>query len=138
MTTRGERPPVIAGWSGSSVSERVLETAAGFAERSGVQLRVVVGWDFLEQPGAEWDPHVTAEAIQGRLDEAAAAVRTQHPRLVVVGETRMGWPPTIVAEAAREASMLVIGRSAKTEGHFGSWSPEALVRHVHCPIVFVP
>jgi nucleotide-binding universal stress UspA family protein len=120
------------------VSDRALEVAAQFAERHRVPLVVVLAWDFLDQPGEHWDPEITAEKVQARLDDAVDAVRARHPLVEVRAEARLGWPPTVVAEAAADVGLLVVGRSAKTQGHFGDWSPDAIVRRVRCPVVWVP
>lgn len=130
--------PVLVGWSGSEVSNRAVEGAAGFAERRGTSLRVVLGWDFLDQPGYHFDPEITPEKVQRTLEDAVAGVRQRHPSLLVTCEALMGWAPSVVTEAAEFADLLVVGRSAKTKGHFGDWSPDVLVRRVRIPIVYVP
>jgi hypothetical protein len=130
--------PVLVGWSGSAVSNRAVEAAAGFAERRGVSLRVVLGWDFLDQPGYEFDPEITPEKVQKLLEQAMAPVRERHPNVVMTGDALMGWAPAVVCDAAEFSSMLVVGRSDKVKGHFGDWSPDVLVRRVHVPVVYVP
>jgi hypothetical protein len=136
MTLAG---PVVVGWSGSAVSARAMAVAAEFAEHHGQPLRVVLGWDYLDQPNDDkWDPEFTAEKAQARLDAAVSGVRRAYPHVAVTAEAQLGWPPSIVADAANDAGLLVVGRSDKTRGHFGEWSPDALVRRVQCPVVWVP
>lgn len=130
--------PVLVGWSGSEVSTRAVEVAAGFAERRGTALRVVLGWDFLDQPGYDFDPEITPEKVQRMLEDAVAPVRARHPGLVVTSEALMGWAPSVVCDASEFADLLVIGRSDKVKGHFGDWSPDVLVRRVQIPVVYVP
>jgi len=130
--------PVLVGWSGSEVSTRAVDVAAGFAERRSVSLRVVLGWDFLDQPGYEFDPEITPEKVQKILEQAMAPVRARHPQLVVACDALMGWAPAVVCDAAEFADVLVVGRSDKVKGHFGDWSPDVLVRRVHIPVVYVP
>ena len=120
------------------MSTRAVELAAGFAERRGAPLRVLLGWDFLDQPGSQFDPEVTPEKVQRFLDDAMAPVRERHPHIRISCEARMGWAPAIVCEAAELAELLVVGRSNKTKGHFGDWSPDVLVRRVRVPVVYVP
>ena len=129
--------PVVVGWSGSAVSDRAVELAAGFAERHGVALRVLLAWDLLDQPGSTWDPEISAQKVQAQLDAAVGPVRMRHPDVPVVCDAVLGWPPTIVCDAADSAGLLVVGRSQKTVGHFGPWSPDAVIRKVACPVVFV-
>lgn len=130
--------PIVAAWSGSDASGRVLEVAAQLAEQREVSLRVLLGWDFIDQPGSGFDPEITPEKVQALLDAAVAPLRARHPSLVITCEAKMGWAPAVVCEAAESASMLVVGRSSKTEGHFGDWSPDVLVRRVRVPVVYVP
>ena len=104
-----------------------------------MRLRVVLGWDYLDQPNdAKWDAGFTAEQAHERVEAAVATLRRAHPGATVSAEAQLGWPPTIVAEAAADAGLLVVGRSQKTNGHFGDWSPDALIRRVGCPVVWVP
>ncbi|MEY4372833.1 MAG: hypothetical protein RL219_1602, partial [Actinomycetota bacterium] len=44
--------PIVAAWSGSDASARVLDVAAELAEQRGAPLRVLLGWDFIDQPGS--------------------------------------------------------------------------------------
>ena len=133
----GMNGPVLVGWSGSAVSDRAVELAAGFAERHGIRLRVVLAWDFLDQPGPKWDPEISAEKVQSQLEAAVRPVKVRHPGVPVVCDAMLGWPPAIVCDAAADAGLLVVGRSEKTVGHFGDWSPDVMIRRVKCPIVFV-
>jgi len=130
--------PIVAAWSGSDASARVLDVAAELAEQRGAPLRVLLGWDFIDQPGSGFDPEITPEKVQHLLDAAVAPVRERHPGLVITCEAKMGWAPAVVCEAAESAVLLVVGRSTKTEGHFGDWSPDVLVRRVRVPVVYVP
>lgn len=120
------------------MSNRAVEVAAGFAERRGAPLRVVLGWDFLDQPGYAFDPEITPEKVQRTLEDAVASVRERHPSVLITCDALMGWAPSVVTEAAEFADLLVVGRSAKTKGHFGDWSPDVLVRRVRIPVVYVP
>jgi hypothetical protein len=65
-------------------------------------------------------------------------VKSRHAGLAVTSEAVLGWAPSVVRSAAATAALLVVGRSEKTKGRFGEWSPDTLGRHVRCPIVFVP
>ena len=129
---------VIAAWSGSAVSSRVLDVAAESAERRGSTLRVVLGWDFLDQPGGVFDPALTPERVNEQLEDALAPTRGRHPGIDIVGEARMGWAPSIIAEVAEHSDVLVVGRSEKTGARFGDWSPDVLLRRVRIPVIYVP
>ena len=130
--------PVLVGWSGSEVSHRALAVAAEIADQRGAPLRVVLGWDFLDQPGYEFDPDITPEKVQRILEEAVAPIRARYPTLLVSCDALMGWAPAVVVDAAELADLLVVGRSAKTQGHFGDWTPDVLVRRVRIPVIYVP
>lgn len=130
--------PVLVGWSGSEVSNRALDVAAEIAHHRGVPLRVVLGWDFLDQPGYEFDPQITPEKVQRVLEAAVAPIRVRYPELLVTCDALMGWAPAVVCDAAELADLLVVGRSAKTAGHFGDWTPDVLVRRVAVPVIYVP
>lgn len=130
--------PVLVGWSGSEVSSRAVEVAAGFAERHRVPLQIVAAWDFLDQPGAHFDPNISPEKVQAEVDTMSVGVRARHPSVEVRCDARLGWPPAVICDAAEDADMLVVGRSLKTQGHFGDWSPDVLLRRVRVPVVYVP
>jgi hypothetical protein len=97
-----------------------------------------LGWDFLDQPGRDFDPEITPEKVQKRLDDAVVPVRLRHPELLITCDAVMGWAPAVVCDASEFADLLVIGRSDKAAGHFGDWSPDVLVRRVRIPIIYVP
>lgn len=130
--------PVLVGWSGSEVSTRAVEVAAGFAERHRVPLHIVAAWDFLDQPGVHFDPNISPEKVQAEVETMSVAVRERHPGVEIQCDARLGWPPAVICDAAEDADMLVVGRSLKTQGHFGDWSPDVLLRRVRVPVVYVP
>lgn len=130
--------PVLVGWSGSVVSTRAVEVAAGFAERHNVPLHIVAAWDFLDQPLEHFDPNISPEKVQAEVEAMAAPVQARHPGVEIHCEARLGWPPAVICDAAEDADMLVVGRSEKTSGHFGDWSPDVLLRRVRIPVVYVP
>jgi hypothetical protein len=129
---------VVVGWSGSAASDRALDVAAGFAQRHHWNLEVVLGWDYLDQPGHAFDPHVTAADVRGRLEAAVAPWRARLADVDVAATAELGWPPAVVRAAARDAELLVLGRSADPAASAGPWGPEALLRKVDTTIIWVP
>lgn len=120
------------------MSDRALAVAAEIAHHRKAPLRVVLGWDFLDQPGYDFDPEISPEKVRRILDDAVAPMRARYPDLLITCDALMGWAPAVVTDAAGLAGLLVVGRSAKTAGHFGDWAPDVLVRRVPVPVVYVP
>lgn len=114
--------PVVVGVDGSRESWRALDLGAGFAVSAGVPLRVVCAWAPGARGGTGWAPGgVTRrdpDAPAVAREVVAAAVDRLHdavPRLQVDGVVEAGRADAVLADHARTAVVLVLGR----RGHGG-------------------
>jgi len=138
----GTSPRIVVGVDGSPSSIRALRWAADQARLTGARLQVLTAWEFPTSYGwvppypPDFDPSGDARRS---LEEAVAEALGDHLGLeveLVVGE---GHPAPLLLEAARGASLLVVG--SRGHGGFagmllGSVS-EHCVRHAPCPVMVV-
>jgi nucleotide-binding universal stress UspA family protein len=107
--------PVVVGIDDSEHSVGTLEYAAAEAMVRRVPVRLVHVYRWLPAPGARGVPFgeapmagIRATAVD-LLEDAAQRLRTGHPGLVVETVPMEGDPPRLLAAAARDASLLVVG-----------------------------
>lgn len=147
MTTTSPTPltknsTIIVGLDGSEHSANALRWAANYAKVTGARLHAISAWHFPDTYGwsgplpAEYNPEGDAKTI---LDEEIETVLGSEPGVEVIATTRQGHPAEVLAEASREASLLVVG--CRGRGEFagmllGSVS-RYLTAHAHCPVVVV-
>ncbi|MFI8071675.1 universal stress protein [Streptomyces sp. NPDC086033] len=133
---------VTVGLDGSAESRAAAEWAAREAQLLGLPLRLVHVWEPVPAPmaqapllGAETQQHWTERIPR----EAAEGVRLRHPGLDVVTEQLSGRPAEALADAAKDAELLVLGsRGLSGVGGFmvGSVGLSA-VSHAERPVVLV-
>jgi nucleotide-binding universal stress UspA family protein len=134
--------PVLVGVSGSADSDRAVDWASEYAERSGRGLLVLHGTGFVGvRPNAQDLLEAERVALEaGRLIVDAARERAgkRHPGLDVTGTVDLGDPPSVLLERAEEAPLLVVGcrREEAFKRLFGSVSL-AVTRHARHPVVVV-
>ena len=108
---------VIAGTDGSEPSLRAVEWAAREAALRGAALRVVAVPVLLRRMSWQSDPHSTPDTVadtirrsyERALATAAARAAEAEPDVVVETALLSGRPAWALAEAAADASMLVVG-----------------------------
>lgn len=142
MADASEAPqPIVVGVDGSPSSMAALRWAEQQAERCGTTVEATISWELPTTYGwsTEWVANVDFEgdakaALSKCLD---AAGLSQNPR--IQGCVVRGHAATVLVEASRHASLLVVG----TRGHgelagmlLGSVSSYAAT-HAHCPVVIV-
>lgn len=145
----GPGRPVVVGVDGSPASRAAVEFAADAAARADAALHVRASWavpvtaTYGPAPGLALAPVREAEVARGaarrRAAEAAAAAREAHPGLQVGVHVADEHPATGLAEASREAGLLVVGsrgRGAARGLLLGSTSLE-LVHRAQCPVAVV-
>ncbi len=147
--------PVTVGLDGSPESRAAAEWAAREAKLRDLPLKVVHVWEPVPDPmaqgplpGAETQQRWTersetggaqTEGRAGTPREAAEGLRLRHPGVEVTEEQRTGRPAEVLAEAAKDAELLVLGsRALGGIGGFlvGSVSL-AVVAHTERPVVLV-
>ncbi|GHE55671.1 universal stress protein [Streptomyces capitiformicae] len=133
---------VTVGLDGSRESRAAAEWAAREARLLGVPLKLVHVWEPVPEPiaqapllGAETHQHWTKRIPR----EAAEGLRLRHPGLDVTTEQASGRPSEVLADAAKDAELLVLGsRGLSGIGGFMVGSVGlAVVAHTERPVVLV-
>lgn len=142
------RLTIVVGHDGRPAADRALEWAAREALATGRRLTVVEVVTFapaLRSPGLAGVAPLTAPTVADTLERtagrrAAVVVANRFPDLAVDHLELRGDPVTELVEAARGASMLVVGSRgdgpwrAIPSGQVGT----RLARSARCPVVVVP
>lgn len=132
---------IVVGVDASEPSKEALRWAAGQAELSGQELRVIMSWEIPAM--AYWAPLPEGldfeKETRTALHQTVTEVLGEHPAVTVTEVVREGHPaPVLLAESA-DADLLVVG--SRGHGEFagmliGSVS-EHCVTHASCPVVVV-
>ncbi|WP_405594460.1 universal stress protein [Streptomyces sp. NBC_01092] len=146
---------VTVGLDGSHESRAAAEWAAREAQLLGLPLKLVHVWEPAPAPmaqapllGTETQQHWTepsemgappAEGWERVPREAAEGLRARHPRLDVITEQLSGRPAEVLADAAKDAELLVLGsRGLSGIGGFVVGSVGlSVVAHTERPVVLV-
>ncbi|OIK26087.1 universal stress protein [Streptomyces malaysiense] len=103
---------VTVGLDGSPESRTAAEWAAGEARLRGLPLRLVHVWEPATDSMAQ-DPVIGAATRRHWTEriprETAGELRQRHPGLEVLSEHRDGFPGELLAAAAEESELLVLG-----------------------------
>ncbi|MFK4105299.1 universal stress protein [Streptomyces sp. NPDC019531] len=133
---------VAVGLDGSPESRAAAEWAAREAQLLGLPLKLVQVWEPVPAPmaqapllGAETQAHWTERIPR----ETADGIRLRHPGLDVSTEQFSGQPADVLASAAKDAELLVLGsRGLSGIGGFMLGSVGlAVVAHAERPVVLV-
>ncbi|MFF1292231.1 MULTISPECIES: universal stress protein [unclassified Streptomyces] len=133
---------ITVGLDGSAESRAAAEWAAREARSLGLPLKLVHVWEPVPEPlaqaplgGAETQAHWTERIPR----EAAAGLRLRHPGLDVTTEQLSGHPADVLANAAKDAELLVLGsRGLSGIGGFMVGSVGlSVVAHSERPVVLV-
>ncbi len=138
----GSPPMIVVGVDGSEPSKRALRWAADQAKLTGAELTAVTAWEYPPTLGwappypSDFDPNADArQALQATVD---TVLGTDHGVVLHLAVTE-GHPAFVLTEAARDATLLVVG--SRGHGAFagmllGSVS-EYCASHASCPVVVV-
>ncbi|MCW7944386.1 stress-inducible protein [Streptomyces hygroscopicus] len=133
---------ITVGLDGSPESRVAAEWAAREAELCGLPVKLVHVWEPVSEPmaqapilGAETHQHWTERVPR----EAAESLRLRHPGVEVTTEQLPGRPGDILADAAKDAELLVLGsRGMSGIGGFMVGSVGlSVVAHAERPVVLV-
>lgn len=133
---------IVVGIDGSSPAQEALEWAAAEAQLRQVPLEVIHTWSLPpSSPSAGIEGVVDAieSAAQKVLDDAVAHVASIAPGVEVDGRTVPGGAGSVLVDASRNASLVVVGargRGGFTSLLLGSVSSQ-VVQHAECPVVVV-
>lgn len=134
--------PVIVGLDGSPEGRAAAEWAAREAKLRGLPLRVV----HVREPAPDLmvrAPLLGAESHQHWAEripcEAAEGLRRRHPGLQVTTAEPVGPPGEVLAAAAQDAELLVLGSRALSGvgGYLVGSVALAVVAHAELPVVLV-
>ncbi len=132
---------IVVGIDGSAESTQALRWAAGLAAATGARVEAVAAWQYpvvygWAYPPLEWSPEQDMrKALTTAVDQVFGADRPAGLEL----EIREGHPSTVLLEASKDATMLVVG--SRGHGGFaglllGSVSA-AVAEHATCPVLVV-
>ncbi|NUP47460.1 MAG: universal stress protein [Catenulispora sp.] len=142
--------PVVVGYDQSEQSDLALREAVRQAESRGSAVRIVHGYVWATPVvGAAplapvlWQVEEMEDACRNAakqlIEQVAAEVRTAHPGLTVETVVKSGSAPAIIAEAAEDAALVVVGsrgRGGFTGLLLGSTSQRVLAL-ARCPVLVV-
>lgn len=137
--------PVVLGLDVGHPDETLIEFAFDAARRRGTTLRIVHGWNpppyYAYGTPANPALHEALALTDARaLAEAVGPWRQKHPDVEVVEESRYGSAAVHVVDAAREASLVVVGRRIRRSSlgaHIGHVT-HAVLHHCAAPVAVVP
>ncbi|MER6086378.1 universal stress protein [Streptomyces sp. NPDC001833] len=135
--------PVVVGLDTGDPDAAVLDFAFDAAARRGTALRVVHGW--TEPPGTfrrfhGLELHASLERRQATaLTDALLPWQRKFPGIDVIATSRCGSAAQVLVNAARDASLAVVGRRIRTSplgAHIGHVT-HAVLHHVAAPVAVV-
>jgi nucleotide-binding universal stress UspA family protein len=137
--------PVVLGLDIESPDDELIAFAFAAAVRRGTSLRVVHGWNpppyYAYGLAVDLELHgELARRETSALSEVLAPWREKFPQVEVTEESSYGTPGHHLAEAAREASLVVVGRRIRRSpfgAHIGSVT-HAVLHHSTAPVAVVP
>lgn len=134
---------IVVGVDGSDGSLRALVWAVGEAHRNGGTVQAVMAYDW---PGTEaamlagLGPEGERRRSEDILSQAIESARGQFQQVPIETAAVLGDAARKLAEAARNADLLVVGSHGHGRLHnavLGSVS-EGCIRHARCPVVVIP
>lgn len=133
--------PVVVGLDPSGAADAVLAFAFEEAERRSTSLEVVHGWSLPPcyvyglAADPEWHDEIVRQEAAG-LSEALGPWRRKYPSVTVVERSRAGSAAEHLVDAARAASLVVVGRRIRRSAlgaHIGPVT-HAVLHHATAPV----
>jgi nucleotide-binding universal stress UspA family protein len=130
---------IVVGIDGSELSQNALRRAVVEARAHRAALEAVHAWNFLDQPGPEFEPHYGEDQARQRMQAFIDEVLGTPPPVPITLTMINDHPAPALLEAAQGAFTLVVG--ARGRGGFrglvlGSVSRH-MVAHSPCPVLVV-
>ncbi|MFR9799110.1 universal stress protein [Streptomyces sp. MS06] len=143
-TTSTAFRPVLLGLDVGSPDDAVIAFAFEEAARRDTTLRVLHSWNFPVSYtyGLSADPGLQEEIAQSKAEQLAEVLRPwrrKHPSVEVVEECSPGSAAVQLIDAAREASLVVVGRRIRRSpfgAHIGSVA-HGVLHHATAPVAVV-
>ncbi|KOU58100.1 stress-inducible protein [Streptomyces sp. MMG1533] len=136
--------PVVLGLDTDSPHEALIEFAFRAAARRATAVHVIHGWNlpayYTYRVAAGLDLHEPALRQAAALAEVLRPWREKFPDVDVVEESHFNSPATMLVEASREASLVVVGRRVRRSpfgAHIGPVT-HAVLHHATAPVAVVP
>ncbi|WP_141202979.1 universal stress protein [Streptomyces griseorubiginosus] len=137
--------PVVLGLDIESPDDGLIEFAFAAAARRSTSLRVVHGWNpppyYAYGLATDLELHAAlAHRESVTLTELLRPWREKHPDVEVTEESSYGTPGNHLADASREASLVVVGRRIRRSAfgaHIGTVT-HAVLHHSVAPVAVVP
>ncbi|MBC9716044.1 universal stress protein [Streptomyces sp. TRM66268-LWL] len=143
-TTAPGHLPVVLGLDTGHPDEKVISFAFEEAARRGTRLTVVHGWSLPPYFAYGLPVDLELNAELGRQDAAELAAvlspwREKYPDVEVVEESRPGSPADQIVDAARDASLVVVGRKVRRSriGFQAGPVTYAVLHHATPPVAVV-
>lgn len=136
--------PVVVGLDTGSPDETVLAFAFEEAQRRVAPLTVLRAWNLPSSQiyalAAGYDPREDLARVQAEaLTEALLPWREKYPDVEVTEASRLGSPAGHLVDAARDASLVVVGRRIRRSPfgvHIGAVA-HAVMHHATTPVAVV-
>jgi nucleotide-binding universal stress UspA family protein len=129
---------IVVGIDGSAASRRALRWAMREAASRGGAVKAIAAWDSTRNTLEEGTPEAHfAGMVKAEVD---AVESTQGQPVRVFAEAIRGTPAEVLATAAGDANLMVIGSHGATRAWhqlMGSTAEEC-IRRARCPVVIVP
>ncbi|NJP73710.1 universal stress protein [Streptomyces sp. C1-2] len=144
-----EQPPksgrIVVGVDGSDASKRALRWGVRYARLTGDAVTAVTAWDFPSMHGARWLPpsSTDAAALEDRsrksLTDAVAEVAGAPGPAEVEADVRYGSPAGVLLDAAKGASLLVVGSRGLggVSGLLLGSVAQLCVQRADCPVLVI-
>ncbi|MFB7272494.1 universal stress protein [Streptomyces sp. NPDC056244] len=137
--------PVVLGLDADSPDASVIEFAFDAAVRRSTSLRVVHGWNppayYAYALSIDFELHTELARQQAAtLTEVLDPWRKKFPDVEVRAESGSGRPADQLADASREASLVVVGRRIRRSpigAHIGPVT-QSVLHHAAAPVAVVP
>jgi nucleotide-binding universal stress UspA family protein len=144
-----DQPPksgrIVVGMDGSDASKRALRWGVRYAGLTGGAVAAVTAWDFPPMHGARWLPpsSTDATALEDRsrrtVADAVAEVVGAQGSVEVEADVRYGSPAGVLLDAAKGASLLVVGSRGLggVSGLLLGSVAQHCVQRADCPVLVI-
>jgi nucleotide-binding universal stress UspA family protein len=134
---------IVVGVDGSPGSLAALRVATDEARLHNAPLRVVMAWQLTWPEMAIETPRLYEQSqarARAQLDAALAVLAGNDAEVQITAELVSGHPVTVLVEATRDATMLVVGTrgTSGVAGAFVGSVAHAVIHRAHCPVLVVP
>jgi nucleotide-binding universal stress UspA family protein len=142
-STGDKKGLIVVGLDGSDSGAAALDWAIAEGHRTGDPVKVITAWRWdavAAEPMVRPDPNgIRRDALEAQNSRVRDVLERAGGDVLVTTDVVEGDAATVLVEASRDASILVIGSrglGAIRSAILGSVS-DHVVRHAHCPVLVV-